>query len=106
MPLHGVSLDVPCVRCGRRNPANRWGELCVLCRGEVEERGKKLARRVAPVAAILCAAWVYLAVPPNTLPRFYGGVAVLVTWLVTRRIVTRVAADWYAHKTTGTESPE
>jgi hypothetical protein len=78
----------------------------VLCRGEVEERGKKLARRIAPIAAILCAAWVYLAVPPNTLPRFYGGVAVLVTWLVTRRIVTRVATDWYAAKTTGTESPE
>jgi hypothetical protein len=50
------------------------------------------------VAAILCAAWVYLAVPAGTLPRFYGGVAVLVTWLVTRRIVTRVAAEWYARK--------
>jgi hypothetical protein len=33
-------------------------------------------------------------------------VAVLVTWLVTRRIVPRVATDWYAQQTTGTESPE
>ena len=106
MPLHGVSLDVPCLRCGRRSPANRWGELCALCRGEVEDRGRRLANRVAPAAALLTAAWVFLAVPPEPTPRFYGGVAVLVTWLVTRRIVARVAAEWYARRTQGPELPE
>ena len=57
-------------------------------------------------AALLTAAWVFLAVPPEPTPRFYGGVAVLVTWLVTRRIVARVAAEWYARRTQGPELSE
>lgn len=106
MPLHGVSLDVPCAHCGRRSPENRWGELCAVCRAEAEARASKLARRVAPVAALACAGWVYLAVPPNPTARFYGGVAVLVTYLVARRVVGRVAAAMHARRMTEQEQPQ
>ena len=98
-----MSLDVPCAHCGRRSPENRWGELCAVCRGEAEARASKLARRVAPAAALLSALWVFLAVPPYPTARFYGGVAVLVTYLVARRVTGRVAAAWHARRMTQQE---
>ena len=96
MPLHGVSDDVPCIRCGTRNPANRWGELCVRCNREVEERGRRVARLVAPVAALLVAVWVFLTVPAELAPRFYGTIGILLTYLLARRITSRAAAQWFA----------
>lgn len=106
MPLHGVSRDVPCARCGQRNPANKWGEACVRCRREAEERARRLARLVAPVVALLVALYVFVTVPADPMPRFYGGLGVLLTYLLARRIVVRVGTHWFARPIPGQEPAE
>ena len=86
--------DVPCAKCGRRLPGLPWGELCPECRAEREARASRLARRISLAATVLMAAYVALRVPADPTARLYAGIAALATYIIVRRIVTRVAMEY------------
>jgi hypothetical protein len=90
MPWHAGLPDAPCVRCGKRAQI-AWGELCPLCRGEREEKAVKLSRWIALVLAILIGIYAVLTIPPER--RWYAAIAVAGIYLISRRIVTRLAME-------------
>lgn len=87
------SAEVPCVRCGTRIAGLPWGEVCAECRHQRAARASHLARRISLPATLLVALYVILRVPPLPLARVYGIVAVLVTYIVVRKVVHRVALE-------------
>jgi len=95
MQLSGGSPDVPCLTCGKRVYGLRWGTDCPECHAAREARASRLAGKVALGATALMAAYVWLAVPAEAgLGRVYGAIGVLVTYVLTRRIVSRIAMEY------------
>jgi hypothetical protein len=86
--------EVPCAKCGRRIEGLPWGALCPDCRAERERRASRLAGRISLAATVLMAAYVALRVPTDPTARLYSAIAVLATYIITRRIVTRVALEY------------
>jgi hypothetical protein len=86
--------DVPCAKCGRRLSGLPWGELCPECRAEREARASRLGRRISLAATVLMAAYVALRVPADPTARLYAAIAALATYIIVRRIVTRVAMEY------------
>ncbi len=87
------SAEVPCARCGARIAGLAWGEICSECRNRRATRASRLARRISLPATLLVAVYVILRVPPLPLARVYGLIAVLVTYIVVRKVVYRVALE-------------
>ncbi len=87
------SAEVPCARCGARVAGLPWGEVCNECRNQRMGRARRLARRISMPATLLVALYVILRVPPLPLARVYGMVAVVVTYIVVRKVVYRVALE-------------
>jgi len=87
------SAEVPCARCGTRIAGLPWGEVCTECRNRRASRASRWARRISLPATLLVALYVILRVPPLPLARVYGVIAVLVTYIVVRKVVYRVALD-------------
>ncbi|MGH7500053.1 MAG: hypothetical protein ACREL3_14535 [Gemmatimonadales bacterium] len=85
--------EVPCAKCERRVPGLQWGELCPECRAERGRRASRLANRISLVATALTAAYVAFRLPPDSTARFYGAIAVVATYIIVRRIVSRVAME-------------
>jgi hypothetical protein len=94
MPSPGAWREVPCAKCGRRVPGLAWGDLCPECRWEREGRARRLSQWVAMAATALMALYVALRLPPEPMPRLYAAIAVVVTYIVVRRIVTRLAMEF------------
>jgi len=86
--------EVPCAKCGKRVPGLAWTELCPECRWEREARARKLSSRVALAATALMGLYVVLRVPATTSLRLYAAVAVLATYIIVRRIATRLAMEF------------
>ena len=86
--------EVPCAKCGRRIEGLPWGELCRDCLVERKRRASRLAGRISLAATVLMAAYVVLRVPADPTARLYSAIAVLATYIITRRIVTRVAMEY------------
>jgi hypothetical protein len=86
--------EVPCVRCHRRVPGLGWGELCPDCRAERQRRASRLASRISLAATVLMAVYVALRVSGAPMARLYGAIAVLATYIIIRRIATRVAMEY------------
>lgn len=86
--------EVPCARCERRLRGLRWGDLCPECRAEREGRASRLGRRISLAAALLMAAYVAFRMPADSLARLYAGIAVLATYIIVRRIATKVAMEY------------
>jgi hypothetical protein len=86
--------EVPCARCGRRISGLPWGELCPECLAERKARASRLAGRISLAATVLMATYVALRVPVDPMARLYAGIAVLATYIIVRRIVTRVAMEY------------
>jgi hypothetical protein len=86
--------EVPCAKCGRRLSGLRWGELCPDCLAERKGRASRLARRISLAATVLMAAYVALRVPADPTARLYAGIALLATYIIVRRIATRVAMEY------------
>ena len=86
--------EVPCAKCGRRLSGLPWGELCPECRAEREGRASRLAGRISLGATALMAAYVALRIPADPTARLYAGIAVLATYIIVRRIATRVAMEY------------
>ena len=86
--------EVPCAKCERRLPGCRWGELCPECLAERKRRASRLAGRISLAATVLMAAYVALRVPADPMARLYAAIAVLATYIIVRRIATRVAMEY------------
>ena len=85
---------VPCAKCGRRLAGLPWGDLCPDCMAERRSRASRLAGRISLAATALMAAYVVLRVPADPMARIYAAIAVLATYIITRRIATRVAMEY------------
>ncbi len=93
--LPGISLpEVPCLRCERRVAGLGWGELCAECHRERRGRASRLSTRISLPVALLVALWVFLGTPDDPTVRVYGGIAVLATYVIVRRIVHHVAMEY------------
>lgn len=86
--------EVPCAKCGRRFPGLPWGELCPECRAERQARANRLGHRISIAATLLMAAYIALRVPADPTARLYAGVATLATYIIVRRIASRVAMEY------------
>jgi hypothetical protein len=86
--------EVPCVRCERRVRGLGWGELCPQCRAERLVRSSRLGNRIALAATALMAAYVAWHLPVDPTARFYGAVAVVATYIIVRRIASRIAMEF------------
>ncbi|MEA2724190.1 MAG: hypothetical protein QOH59_1961 [Gemmatimonadales bacterium] len=86
--------EVPCAKCGRRLEGLPWGELCPDCLAERKGRASRLASRISLAATVLMAAYVALRVPADPTARLYAGIALLATYIIVRRIATRVAMEY------------
>jgi hypothetical protein len=85
--------EVPCVRCERRVVGLAWGDLCPQCRGERSRRASRIANRISLVATLLMGLYVTSTLPHDPLARIYGAIAVLATYIIVRRIASRVAME-------------
>jgi hypothetical protein len=85
--------EVPCPRCGERFVGLAWGELCPRCRAERSRRASKVANRISLAATLLTGLYVALTLPREPMARTYGAVAVLATYIIVRRIASRVAME-------------
>jgi hypothetical protein len=95
MLSHDGFLEVPCARCGRKGAKIQWGELCPVCREERQRKASRIGRLVAIPSTMAVGLWVLLSVPADVpLARVYGMVAVVATYVLVRRIVSRVAQDF------------
>ncbi len=86
--------EVPCANCGRRIAGLPWGELCPECLAERKRRASRLAGRISLAATLLMAVYVALRVPADPMARLYSAIAVLATYIIVRRIATRVAMEY------------
>jgi hypothetical protein len=86
--------EVPCAKCGRRIRGLGWGELCPECLAERTGRARRLANRISLAATVLMAAYVAIRVSAAPMARVYGGIAVLATYIIVRRIATQVAMEF------------
>ncbi len=97
-PWPGASSH-PCARCGALTPGLRLGERCARCLRELTRRASRIGRLVAIVTTGLVAGYLILtlgAVPVawRTTARTVGAVTVVVWYLLTFRIVKRIALEW------------
>jgi hypothetical protein len=86
--------EVPCAKCGKRVPGLAWTELCPECRWEREARARRVSSRIALAATALMGLYVVFRVPATTSLRLYAAVAVLATYIIVRRIATRLAMEF------------
>ena len=93
MLSRGGRPEVPCARCGERLVGLAWGELCPRCRAERSRRASRIANRISLAATLLMGLYVALTLPPDPMARIYGAVAVLATYIIVRRIASRVAME-------------
>lgn len=100
-----VSPEAPCIRCGARIAGLALGDRCPACNRELEGRASRLAGRISLLATLLVALYVYLRMPPVELLRLYGAIAILATYVLVRRIVSRVAFEVYARETNSGGAP-
>jgi hypothetical protein len=85
--------EVPCARCERRVAGLAWGDLCPDCRAERSRRASRIANRISLAATLLMGLYVSFSLPHDPMARVYGAIAVLATYIIVRRIASRVAVE-------------
>ena len=93
MPSPAGWREVPCVECGEFVAGINFGERCQSCLERRQRRAARLASRVAIVATILIAVWVFWKTPNTNLGRWYGGLAIGSTYFLVRLIARRIAME-------------
>ena len=93
MLSRGGLPEVPCARCERRVVGLAWGDLCPQCRAERSRRASRIANRISLAATLLMGVYVALIMPHDPMARIYGAIAVLATYIIVRRIASRVAME-------------
>jgi hypothetical protein len=90
----GGSPEVPCAKCGRRVPGLPWGDLCPDCLAERRQRASRLARWIAIAATALAAVYVARQATSDPMGRYYSLLAVVVTYILVRRVAARIAMEF------------
>jgi len=85
--------EAPCIRCGRRVAGLPWGERCAECTAELRRRAGTIGGRAALAATVIAAAYVALRLPADPAARYYGVLAIVVTYVLVRRIVQRIMME-------------
>jgi hypothetical protein len=93
MLSRGGLPEVPCASCGRRVIGLPWGDICPQCYRERSRRASRIANRISLAATLLMGLYVAFRMPPDPMARIYGAVAVLATYIIVRRIASRVAME-------------
>jgi hypothetical protein len=75
-------------------PGLAWTGLCPACRWEREGRARRLSSRIALAATALMGLYLVFRLPPDPTARLYGGLAVVVTYVIVRRIASRLAMEF------------
>jgi len=96
--------EVPCAACGTRVSGIQWGDLCPACRAQRLQRANRLARRISLPATLLVGLYAALRMPSLPLARIYAVIAVLVTYIVVRKVVQRVALELLPGQPKGKEN--
>ena len=92
-PWSGVLVERECPRCHR--PVELpLGELCQVCRREIDRRAVRIARLVAMVSTAALGVYVMLRVPPDPIARAVSGGAVAAWYVLTYLIVRRVLREF------------
>ena len=89
----------PCARCGEVTAGIALGELCRKCASDVTRKASRTGRLVAIVTTLLLAGYLMLtlrgAAPAWQTPaRTVGAVAAVAWYVLTFRIVQRMALEW------------
>jgi hypothetical protein len=93
MLSRGGLPEAPCASCGARVVGLAWGDICPQCRAARSKRASWLANRISLAATLLMGLYVAFRLPHDPMARVYGAVAVLATYIIVRRIVSRVAME-------------
>jgi hypothetical protein len=93
MLSRGGLPEVPCPGCDRRVVGLAWGDLCPECHARRAKRANRLANRISLAATLLMGLYVAFRMPTDPMARIYGAVAVLATYIIVRRIASRVAME-------------
>ncbi len=93
MPSHAEwPTSAACIDCGKRTEGLLLGQRCPMCVVRRERQASRLAGKLALVAAALMAGYLVLRpLPGGTSGRVYAGVAILITYLLVRKIAATVA---------------
>ena len=89
----GWPTEAPCIDCGKRTEGLLLGERCPMCQLQRERQASRVAGRVALGAAVVMAGYLFLRPLPGTSGRVYAGVAILITYLLVRKIATVIATQ-------------
>ena len=88
----GWPTEAPCIDCGKRTEGLLLGERCQMCLVRRERQASRVAGRIALGAAVLMAVYLFLRPLPGGTPgRVYAGVAILITYLLVRKIASVIA---------------
>ena len=93
MLSRGGLPEVPCAKCERRVLGLAWGDLCPGCHAERSRRASRIANRISLAATLLMGGYVAVNMPHDPMARIYGAIAVLATYIIVRRIASRVAME-------------
>lgn len=92
------SPEVPCARCGTRTEGLAWGAECPACIKRTRQRASRLAGRISLLATLLLGVYLWLRMPKDPSFRVVGGITIVVTYLLVRQIVSRVAMEVFARE--------
>ncbi len=87
----GWPTEAPCIDCGKRTEGLLLGERCPMCVVRRERHASRVAGRIALGAAVLMAGYLFLRPLPGGSGRVYAGVAILITYLLVRKIASVIA---------------
>jgi hypothetical protein len=100
----GWPTEAPCIDCGTRTEGLLLGERCPMCQVRRQRHASRLAGKVALGAAVLMAGYLaWRPLPGGTTGRVYAGVAVLITYLLVRKIAAVIAIQMLPNHTDTTE---
>ena len=89
----------PCARCGQPTAGIAPGDLCAACARDVTRKASRIGRLAAIVTTLLLAGYLMLTLRSTPLAsqstaRIVGAVSAVAWYLLTFRIVQRIAFEW------------
>ena len=92
-PFLGVLVEHECPRC-QRPVELPLGQLCGVCRQEIERRASRIGRLVALASTVVVGIYVLVRMPAQPTARMVGAVSIAVWYLLTYLVVKRVMREY------------
>ena len=83
-----------CARCGKLTPGIPVGGMCGECAAVVGKKAARLARWAAIATTLPLAVYLSVSLPADRTARILAAAAVVVWYVLTRRIARRLAWEW------------